>query len=62
MPDSPTGAFVQNHRGEFVPAIPLPLFIGMKRVQCTHDNCGRKFFAKKRYREHYALAHILALD
>lgn len=48
----------QNIRGEFVPAIPEPYFLSFGRTRCT---CGERFRGRRRYREHYALAHILAL-
>lgn len=48
----------QNARGEWVPAIPLPLFIAFGRKQCK---CGRKFWTKEGYEGHYALAHVLGL-
>lgn len=49
----------QNQRGQWVPAIPEPLFLPFGRVQCR---CGEKRRGARSYREHYALAHILALD
>jgi hypothetical protein len=49
----------QNDRGEWVPAIPLPLFLNFGRVQC--DDCGHRSFGQRRYREHFALAHVLGL-
>jgi hypothetical protein len=45
----------QNDRGEWVPAIPLPLY-GLRK----HCTCGRRFWTMGGYRGHYALAHILA--
>jgi hypothetical protein len=45
----------QNARGEWVPAIPFPLY-GIRK-KCLR--CGRKFWTTNRYREHYALHHIL---
>lgn len=54
-----TGAQVQNDRGEWVPAIPLPFYRGWpRRFQCQ---CGDRFLTRRRHREHYALAHILGL-
>jgi hypothetical protein len=44
----------QNARGEWVPAIPLPLY-GLRK----HCRCGRKFWRLASYRAHYALTHIL---
>ena len=53
-----------NRSGLWVPAIPLPLY-GINSVRC--GACEQTFRGKKqlrelRYREHYALAHILDLD
>ena len=47
---------VQNERGQWVPAIPLP-YHGL-RHRC---DCGRKFWTMDGYRSHYALRHILSL-
>jgi hypothetical protein len=49
----------QNKRGEYVPAIPLPMFVMFGRKKCA---CGKTFRNERRYREHYALVHALALD
>lgn len=51
---------VQNKRGEWVPSIPIPLYVPplMLRKRCS---CGRGFWTMDGYRGHYALAHILAL-
>lgn len=49
----------QNRRGDWVPAIPLPYFLGLGRVRC---DCGDRFLGGRRYREHYALVHVLGLD
>jgi hypothetical protein len=45
-----------NDQGQWVPAIPLPLY-GLRK-QCQ---CRRKFWTTAGYRGHYALAHILHL-
>ncbi len=45
---------MENKRGEWIPAIPLP-FYGLKK-RC---NCGRSFWKFKNYQEHYALEHIV---
>jgi hypothetical protein len=50
---------MQNDRGEWVPAIPLPYFLAFGRVRC---DCGERFRGQKRYREHYALTHVLGLS
>lgn len=60
MTDTASGVSVQNKRGEWVPAIPLPYYLrGHHRVKCE---CGHRFRTERRYREHYALDHILGLD
>lgn len=48
----------QNKRGEWVPEIPLP-WVLFGHVRCE---CGRRFLTQRRYREHYALAHIMVMD
>ena len=53
------GSQAQNSRGEWVPAIPEPYFLAWGRVRC---DCGETFRGRRRFREHYALAHVLALD
>ena len=49
---------MQNRRGEWVPAIPEPLWIGflLRHAQCS---CGCKFDDDVTYRGHYALEHIV---
>jgi hypothetical protein len=49
----------QNSRGEWVPAIPLPLFTWLHRHRCA---CGHSFWTMSGYRGHYALAHVLDPD
>ena len=49
----------QNSRGEWVPAIPEPYFLAWGRVRC---DCGERFRNRLRYREHFALAHVLGMD
>lgn len=49
---------VLNDRGEWVQAIPLPLFLPVRK-QCVW--CGVRFLREKAYRGHYALVHILHL-
>lgn len=61
------GLRVQNKRGEYVPAIVEPLilrdWLGRLRLQGRSKcACGRVFRTRQRYREHYALAHVLGLD
>ncbi len=50
---------VQNSRGEWVAAIPLPYFLALGRVRC---DCGDRFRDQTAYRGHYALVHILGLS
>lgn len=54
-----TGVSAQNKRGEWVTAIPLPLYLpfGLKRCDCK-----RRFWTERGYRAHYALVHILGQD
>jgi len=49
----------QNKYGEWVPAIEEPYFLAFNRCKCR---CGEVLWGRKRYREHYALTHILGLD
>lgn len=49
----------QNKSGEWVPVIEEPYFLAFGRCECR---CSKRFWGRKRYREHYALAHILELD
>ncbi len=51
-----TSTQAQNARGEWVPAIPLPLFTWPHRHRCE---CGQSFWTLAGYRGHYALAHVL---
>ena len=48
----------QNKKGQWVPAIYEPYY-NLFTKEC---HCGKKFLTLKRYREHYALEHILCLD
>lgn len=48
----------QNTRGQWVPAITLPLYTRFG-VQC---GCGTWFLRVRRYREHYAFVHILGMS
>jgi hypothetical protein len=44
----------QNLVGDWVPAIPLPMFVGpFKRCRC-----GARRLRMRRYREHYIYTHI----
>jgi len=49
---------VENRRGEWIPAIPLPFHLWLAGYRC---DCGRKFWTQRGYQGHYALEHILAL-
>ena len=57
---------VQNRRGEWVPAIPLPYFLTENarpfRWNTVRCECGAAFHSQRRYREHYALVHVLGLN
>lgn len=55
----PATVTVQNSRGEWVPAIPLPIYRLLGRTEC--GECGRRFPNARLYRGHYALEHILGL-
>jgi hypothetical protein len=46
----------QNLHGNWVQAIPLPLY-GLRK-QCV---CKRRFWTTEGYRGHYALCHVLIL-
>jgi hypothetical protein len=54
-------AQVQNKRGEWVPAIPEPLHVGVG-LRVKECECGARFRDSDKYRGHYALVHILGLD
>lgn len=49
----------QNVRGEWVPAVPLPIYLPLWRCGCPE--CGRKFWRLGSYHGHYAYVHILGL-
>jgi hypothetical protein len=50
----------QNDRGEWVPAIPLPLYsVIFQRKRCK---CGRTYWTMAGYRGHYAYVHILGME
>ena len=51
-----TMAQTKNNRGEWVAAIPLPIY-GLRK-KC---DCGKRFWTHAGYSGHYALVHILAL-
>lgn len=57
----------QNAWGEWVPAIPEPLYGLRKRCMARESfdfgtvPCKRKFWTKDGYRAHYALIHVLGL-
>lgn len=58
------GPMMQNSRGEWVPAIPMPTFGKWGRPQCNHRSsvtgeCGKKFSTPAEYEAHYALVHIV---
>jgi hypothetical protein len=49
---------VLNTKGEWVPAVPLPIFLWFGRCQC---HCGVKRKNRVSYMEHFAYAHILGM-
>lgn len=51
----------QNTRGEYVPAVPEPLYVGWRLKKCKCD-CGEVFKSRREYRGHYAYAHILGME
>lgn len=53
-PAAAASVTMENKRGEWVPAIPMPLF-GLKKG-CS---CGRKFWKLRNYEAHYAYEHIV---
>ena len=60
--DYDSATTTMNHRGEWVPSIPLPLYeqwpLMPTRYRCS---CGQKFKTEKAYQGHYALEHVLGL-
>jgi hypothetical protein len=52
-------ATAQNKYGEWVPAIEEPYFLPFGRTKCR---CGKTFWGRRRYREHYALEHVMGLE
>lgn len=50
------GVQAQNKKGNWVPAIPEPYYGWILKECCS---CGDKFWTKKGYQAHYAVAHIL---
>jgi hypothetical protein len=50
---------VRNPKGEWVPAVPMPIFLWFGRCQC---HCGKKRWTRVSYMEHYAYAHILGME
>ena len=51
------GNTVQNSRGEWVPAIPLPFYSSLPHYRCPE--CQAAYWTLPGYRGHYALEHIL---
>lgn len=51
----------RNQEGNWVPAIPEPLYNFLTK-ECTTCEERRRFYTLEGYRAHYALVHILKLD
>lgn len=51
----------QNDHGEWVPAIPEPMFLGW-RLRPFRCSCGERFHERLSYEGHYALVHILGVS
>lgn len=53
----------QNKYGEWVPAIPLPYYVGwgLRKAECTTCKELPVFKNLTEYRGHYALVHIMGL-
>jgi hypothetical protein len=59
----PAGAIqAQNVRGEWVPSIPEPFFLGNSLRPRYRCSCGETRKSRLAYREHYALVHIVGMD
>ena len=60
----PDGVMTENRRGEWVPSIPEPFFErnAVRCGDCEERFRGKKDLQRRRYREHFALVHILGLD
>jgi hypothetical protein len=52
-----SNASTQNALGEWVPSIPLPMFLVL-HCRCE---CGQRFLRLRNYQGHYAHAHILGM-
>jgi hypothetical protein len=52
------GKKCKNKIGDWVPAIPEPYYHYLNILECV---CGKHFWTRERYEEHYALRHILNL-
>jgi hypothetical protein len=61
MTQADPNVLTQNNRGEWVPSIPLPYYIG-RWGKCRCASCPRVFKKYEDHKAHYALVHILALD
>lgn len=48
--------FVRTATGSLLPAIPVPLYIGLGRVKCIR--CDRRFWRLQTYRRHFVVKHI----
>lgn len=43
--------------GEWVPAIPLPMYVGLGPLRRCRCYCGKKFKHEQAYRDHWVYAH-----
>lgn len=55
MTEKRARVMMENARGEWVPAIPMPFF-GLRK-KCME--CGAKFWTMNGYRAHFSLKHIV---
>jgi hypothetical protein len=58
LPDS--GIQQQNEWGQWLPAIPEPLYVGWGLRHCRCE-CGEVRKTRLSYQEHYALAHVMGM-
>lgn len=49
----------RNAKGQWVPAVPEPFYLGFFRKKCRCD-CGERFRSRALYEKHYVYTHIWA--